>query len=317
MNTITDIKKDKTAKREELLGDMTEDAREMFLDIENKLVNEDLDTINNRYDIGCMVLRATNNPNKYGKEIHKTFAELLDMNPDVVYQTRLVASRFNNDDKNRILDMRNGLNQPITWTQLVAVARITDEKARWDLLDRTIENNWNTKDLDNEINMNDNKTTKTTAKAPSKKLGRPISKPKDLNSLLTQLESMTKKMYKACSNVWLSKDAGLASMVEEVVEDTGPEEKLVTRLAANSELLRELIDSMTELAGELDSSITKIQEAMPSEGSPSPNVLDGPYSLIDSSDTEEVDEDDDDEEGEPDQEEVDQTIKSARTPSKM
>jgi len=135
-------------------GEMSAALREACDEIREALSNlVELDVIA-RYKVAEIVRRVVGDEDKYGRKSVPRLARVLGLDPSGLYDAAKVAECWSADEVRGLLgrqDRDNKKNVGISWSHLVALARIEDKKDRERILRETIGYGWSVRDLQKEI----------------------------------------------------------------------------------------------------------------------------------------------------------------------
>jgi hypothetical protein len=141
--------------------------------------------------------------------------------------------------------MRSPLGKPLSYSHVVALAKVEDETERKKLLKQAIEREWTSTKLANAVDL-------SKAPPPEKKpdgRGRPIGKPKTFDALLDQQDHFARDFLNRNSEVWSHAEHSLSAKAHFVGTEEITKER-ADRLREHAERLTLLAEKAKERADE-------------------------------------------------------------------
>ena len=247
--------------RQKVLDAMTDSGKKLYYEMENLALDTEISTARRWWGIGEKVSSALKTPAEYGDSYIKECSELLRISEAILYSAKKFFSYFSTNDMDKLMSMRNAFGHPISWTQLRRICQYKLEKERWHWIELTLKNCWTFDEM--AAAMNETKTGPATGHK-----GRTAAKPKNLNAMLDQVESMTSKLLKTCDDVWLNDvpdEENLIDMFDDLADEQ-LDKTLAERLQDDINTIRKTSTRMGSLADELQRKLVLIENELSSRG---------------------------------------------------
>jgi protein gp37 len=135
-------------------GEMSAALRQACDDIHEALSSSVETEVTARHKVGEIVRRVMGNEDKYGRKSVPRLGRVLGLDPSGLYDAAKVATCWSEDEVRGLLgrqDRDKKKNVGISWSHMVALARIEDKKDRERALRETIGYGWSIRDLQKEI----------------------------------------------------------------------------------------------------------------------------------------------------------------------
>ncbi len=242
-------------KRQSLVEQMTDALLWKFEEIRAFVIDEAISIFKRRHRLGRMVLEVTKDPDKYGKQAVEQMSSLLNMDNSLLYNAKLFAERYSENDLDELTKLRNNHGDSLTWSHVVQLIRVPDRDARLKLQQETVDNNWTYQELLKFVQ--DAKGGKTS------KGGRPLAKPSDLSGVVTQIESMSSKWLRCNNEIWVDDNKGVAALADELSEDKF-NTKIIVELRDLENKVKMMATAADVLADELASARVKLEASLDS-----------------------------------------------------
>ncbi len=104
-----------------------------------------------RHRVGEVLCRIRSMPRAYGKRCVERVAEEIGMTPAKLYRHIAVAECWTPAGLAERMERTNRFGLPLTWSHLVALAKVADSTAREFLLDQCLENAWSVRELSHHV----------------------------------------------------------------------------------------------------------------------------------------------------------------------
>jgi len=218
-------------RKYEALGDK---LRPKFDKVRSYIFNEIIHSLRRRHELGKDLQEVDDKKATYGQHAVEKMAELLDMDPSLLYNIKKFADDYSPKQLNELVALVEAGEKEhgygISWSHVTQLLRVRDVNKREQLQQDIIEQRLTVQELcdrrERVAPLPDTKTPKT---------GRPLIKPKDLMGYLSQFESMAGKLYRCYNEVWFGKENSLTDLAH-AIEEEDVTEILVTRLNAAADM---------------------------------------------------------------------------------
>lgn len=182
---------------------LKEELEPICRDISNMSQND----IKRRYDAGHRLLvLITDESGRFGPDPRDAIYRYMSLSRDVVRPMIKVAENFNENDIERLAEMRNPeTGDGLTWSHVVSLSRMPDTKKAMAMAERAAAKGWSSKELSAEVVR--------TAGGPRSKGGRKKKQADTIEAALTSIITTLASVSKSCRETW-SGAGGVADLFE-------------------------------------------------------------------------------------------------------
>ncbi len=230
--------------------------QDKFNNIRKFLIDEAVSIFKKRHKLGKEVINIANDPGKYGKKAVETMAELLDLDPGLLYNIKLFAERYTDQQLEELIDLNlRHKRGAITWTHAAHLMRVDNTTERAKLQTAIVKEQLTVSQLASKIQES------KAPKAISSKVGKPINHPRGFEGHLSQFEALGTKFLKAANDVWFAEEDDIVSTSDDL-EDAHVTDRLITRVSNDISTAQSISISMDSYAKEMGRIRTKLEKRL-------------------------------------------------------
>lgn len=200
---LLDAQMERDIRQEEILRDAPQNLREKLEWIRDWVEDEWKRSVLGRYQIACTIREIYDDVNeqhggRYGARAVEMIKAFFEWNNNDIYDALQVAEAFTQEEVEAISQRRLLGGSLVSYSHLVALAEEENEDNRRLLLERTVNQNWSSKQLTNAVKR---LAEPTRASKGIDRRGRPVAKPKDFDGVLDQQGSFAEDFFKRLRGV--------------------------------------------------------------------------------------------------------------------
>jgi hypothetical protein len=105
------------------------------------------DDARTRYQVGSLLCRVKNRREEYGEHAVERLAQKLAIAAATLYRYATVAESWSPEEIAIAVDQANARGEPLSWSHLVALARVETPELRAELLERCLAESWHVREL--------------------------------------------------------------------------------------------------------------------------------------------------------------------------
>jgi hypothetical protein len=246
----------------QLKHEMAQDEAEVLMDESPPALREKITWIRNyfedewrrgivgRYQVAAVIREiyddVTDNKGVvYGAKAVKAIKKAFGWDDGIIYQALHVADTFTPEQIESIAQMRLPGGRPLSYSHVVALSRVEDERHREKLLKQTVREGWTAQKLTNAV---DRAASPEPGKPPERR-GRPLAKPGDFDAVLDQQASFAQDFLNRNDQVWSHPEHSLTAKVEDLDTADFTTER-AERLKRHAEVMSLLAEKAKERADE-------------------------------------------------------------------
>ena len=136
-----------TKGTESIVEGMSAQLRRKYETVRALLSEATGDEVRARYKVAAMVLEVKRNESAYGAGAVKRLAAALGWDRSTIYRYALIAKRWDAAGMTALLRRRSVHGEPISWSHLLLVVRISPASRRAKLVDRVLDEGLSVRDL--------------------------------------------------------------------------------------------------------------------------------------------------------------------------
>lgn len=190
-----------------------------------KLAKAETGGIEARYAVAKIVREIEEDGATYGKQAVKLVAKEVGINAKSLYRYATVAKTWNDTAIEKLAEKRNVRGEALTWSHLVALAGLTDEK-REAKLKEVLSKNWKANDLERDLKKAKTKKSQVLPYAAA------------LRAYILWTRASVKKVQETMKQLAVAPEKGLSASDLDLLKKAKDEaNKLAEEIGRNAELL--------------------------------------------------------------------------------
>jgi hypothetical protein len=241
-----------TEARTKIMSEANEEFRELYNRIRNTLLGEEQNVIRARYAIGELVYDMDVDESKYGARAVQRMEEVIGYDRSIIYNSLNFVKRYTKDQMEALLASRTSTGQPLLWTHVTHLMRVTDPDVREDLTTAALQQDLSPTELLNLIQKTQGKEMGRQSNA-----GKPMARPKSLKGYIDQQWVTVEQLLRRKDKVWAGAEKKGDKSFFDILADT-PVDKIDDTMMTEMERLQKLFE---KASFELDNHATKLLEA--------------------------------------------------------
>jgi len=238
---------------EELVESFSPALQESYLWVSQWYKNEANRGLKSRWELGnyCNKIyedEQENEGRRYGlRSIARLAAAVREDKSSLLLAIRF-ARCYTKEQRDTLCNVRRSDGTPITWSHVRVLLQVDEAEGREELLARCVSESWTVEVLQREVQAitNRGKTTKA---------GAPVSRPKSIDGLLSQVGAFTEKIIKR-GPIWTEGTTAASVMVTDLVPEKITD-KLLDDLKAKRESCVKAINELNNTKRDLELAITR------------------------------------------------------------
>ncbi len=203
-----------------------------------------------RYQVAVVIREiyddvTDNKGSVYGARAVEAIKKAFGWDDSVVYQALHVADAFTPEQIEAVTQMRLPGGRPLSYSHVVVLSRVEDERRREQFLKQTVKEGWTTRKLTSAVDL----AASPEPGKPQVRRGRPLAKPRDFDAVLDQQADFAEDFLSRNDQVWSHPEHALSAKVEDLdAADFTPER--ANRLTRHAEVMSLLAEKAKERADE-------------------------------------------------------------------
>jgi hypothetical protein len=204
-----------------------------------------------RYQVAAVIREiyddvADNGGAVYGAKAVEAIKKAFGWDEGIIYQALHVADTFTLEKIQTIAQMRLPGGRPLSYSHVVALSRVEDERHREKLLKQVLREGWTARKLTNSV---DRAASPEPGKPPERR-GRPLAKPRDFDAVIDQQASFAQDFLNRDDQVWSHPEHSLTARVNDLELADFTKER-ADRLKRHAEVMSLLAEKAKERADEV------------------------------------------------------------------
>jgi hypothetical protein len=252
---------------EEILDDSPPALREKVEWLAGTLAEDWRRSVVCRYQIAVTIRDIYDDVNEnngavYGAKAVKVIKGRFGWDDGVIYRALIVANAFTLAEIEEITRLRLPHGNALSYSHVVELARVEDEKQREKLLTQAVKEGWTTRKLANAVApFREAPNAPVPLAGPREdRRGRPLAKPRNFDAVLEQQASFAWDFLNRNDHVWSDPEHGLWGKAL-ILSTTDYTPERVERVKAHAEQMKLLAQKAAERAEEADAIHKRFVEA--------------------------------------------------------
>jgi hypothetical protein len=202
-----------------------------------------------RYQVAVVIQEIHNDvtDNKgtiYGTKAVKVIKDFFGWDDTFIYNALNVAETYTLEEIELIAGMRSPLGKPLSYSHVVTLATIEDEKKRQTLLNQSVKESWTYKKLANAVDL-----VKAPYLAKKETRGRPLARPRSFDAVLDQQDHFVRDFLSRNEEVWTHAQHSLSAKLGDFDTEDFTQER-ANRLQQHADKMALLAEKVKERADE-------------------------------------------------------------------